>query len=301
MEWKLIEEESSKKVNMAERFFLGNGYLFSLGAEEEYRQIMIPAQSLAGIIHAGEDGWRTFSRMPNPFHMSIADEKYSIFGTKPLHHKRELDCRHGILFRQSVWETAEGKFTVTSERFLSRKYPHAALMRYRIQADFPTEIVLRSGIDTSGENEPECEYEELRGEAGAPTVLKVVSKKGALSLMEAVVFPEAESQWTKQGHEGLMRHLKFQAEAGREYEVTKYVTGYLRQDTELYNIKNTELMEELLRNGYEKERSDHCAIWDSLWEADTEELRFLKPEEFGDRLLYSRYLIKCIKGRKTYG
>ena len=92
-------------------------------------------------------------------------------------------------------------------------------MRYRVQTDFPTEIVLQSGIDTSGENEPECEYEEIRGEAGAPTVLKVVSKKGALS----------------------------------------------------------------------------------LWEADTEELRFLKPEEFGDRLLYSRYLIKCIKGRETYG
>lgn len=45
-------------------------------------------------------------------------------------------------------------------------------MRYRVQTDFPTEIVLQSGIDTSGENEPECEYEEIRGEAEAPTVLK---------------------------------------------------------------------------------------------------------------------------------
>lgn len=302
MEWKLITTDNCKKVNTAEQFFLGNGYLFSYGAEEEYCQSMIPAQSLAGILYVGEDGWRTFSRTPNPFYTSIFLEKeaYTIWTPKKHAHRKELDCRNGILYRETVWDTGRGKLSIASERFLSRNHFHAALMRYRIQTDFDGELWLQSGIDISTQENDGYEYEEVRGAAGAPVVLKALDKRHTLSMMETSLLSEQCSQWTTQSQGRFVQNMKFCVKAGREYVLTKFVTEYLRRDTELYDIKNAALMEEMLAEGYEQERAAHCEGWNRLWEQEEDCIRLPETEELESRLMHSRYLIKCVKGRETY-
>lgn len=171
-EWQITEEGFHPERITADgnKFFTGNGYLGVRGTLPEYEKEQFPAINLSGIYDQVGDAWREPLNAPNGLYTCLKynEIEYRLPEVLPDYHKMSLNYRHGVLSRETAWNTPGGRIRIFMERFASMKEKHLIVMQYRILTEADGMITFQTGIDgevwdINGPHYDGIKYEEVDG------------------------------------------------------------------------------------------------------------------------------------------
>jgi kojibiose phosphorylase len=154
-EWVVTEEswDPSQQGVREAQFTLGNGLLGSRGIYEELPQDSQPGTFLAGFFDRTGSLVAELVNMPNPFRLwfALKGEKLGIVAMDFTAHRRELDLKHGLLFRQTTYrDTRKRKFLYESVRFLSMADRNLGVMQVNLTAsEGAADLVVEAALDLS--------------------------------------------------------------------------------------------------------------------------------------------------------
>ena len=161
--WKVIEEGFNPDYAMVGEsiFSLGNEYMGVRGYFEEgyggetllgsyfngvYEKRIIPGQGYKGIIHETEFmvnavDWLYLRIMAENESLNLANASIEDF-------HRELDLKTGLLTREFLWKTGNGKLKIRLERLLSMVHMEYAVQRVVVTSvDYEGSVTVLGGLD----------------------------------------------------------------------------------------------------------------------------------------------------------
>lgn len=114
-EWVLVEENTvlTREHELESLFAIGNGYVGSRGSLAEGSPLSAPATFVAGVFEAAPGSVPGLATIPDWTHLSMAVEGHPVrleAGTN-LEHRRILDLRQGILWREWRYQDAAGRIS----------------------------------------------------------------------------------------------------------------------------------------------------------------------------------------------
>ncbi|MFD3261208.1 glycoside hydrolase family 65 protein [Paenibacillus lentus] len=154
MNWIIREKGYDKQrvTTNGNKFMIGNGYMGYRGTLEEYGRFELTATTLAGLYDQVGDNWREPVNAPNGLFTQVFcdGELLSVLSSGPLEHVQELDIRHAVHRRRTVFRTpgsASGRITLSAERFCSAERLHLIVSKISVQCSEDQELLIRTGID----------------------------------------------------------------------------------------------------------------------------------------------------------
>lgn len=306
MEFKIREKGYHPEciTDNGNRFLTGNGYMGIRGTCDEYEKEHLPAVNLAGIYDKAGDGWREPVNAPNVCfaYLRVDGNTYRLpeNAEAVYEHCTELDYRHGLLSRQTVFQTPRGKVTYRTERFVDLNRIHLIGMRYHIVADFHADIELVTGID--------ADVWEING----PHYDSIVTKEDQGILLARGITHEKEDQvWAAESVKAdfpleqkivkrdkkLLRRIFFVTEIGQEYIIERW--GGIR--TSLDGGEPEEMLKEDMKQadeeGWAVRFLAHEQSWEKLWE--NSEVLIEGDDTAYEALNYSLYHLHSIAPRHS--
>jgi len=132
---------------------LGNGFLGSRAILEELPYDARPGTYIAGLYDDVGSQVAELVNLPNPFNfkISVNGEKMGLVTMDVAEHKRDLNLRHGLLLRHSVFQdTRKRKYDYQSLRFISMHNKNLGIMQVVFTPlDDGATASIETGIDTS--------------------------------------------------------------------------------------------------------------------------------------------------------
>ena len=156
--WHITEDgwDPAKQASYESIFTLGNGYLSSRGALESGPYGSSVGTYIAGIYDNTGAQVTELINAPNPFYIKITSkgEKLDNVSMDVLEHKRILDMKKGILYRDTVFSNAKKmRFDYKSLKFVSMNNKHTGVIRiYLTPLDASSIFTVQSSIDVSVTN-----------------------------------------------------------------------------------------------------------------------------------------------------
>jgi len=121
-----------ERANFYETIFtLGNGYLGIRGILDENPSFSQPGTFFSGVYDSVGSQVTELVNAPNPVNFQIfyGGEKISVENMDILKHQRILDLKKGLLYRETLFNSAYGKkFELKTLRFISHKNPHLLIV-----------------------------------------------------------------------------------------------------------------------------------------------------------------------------
>ncbi|MGM0502954.1 MAG: glycoside hydrolase family 65 protein, partial [Bacillota bacterium] len=268
-EWKVIETEFDIESNYRDEsiFALGNGYLGMRGNFEEGYSGPEDS-SLAGTylngfyektpLHYSEEQYgfaQNTETMLNVTDSKIIElyvegERFDLLTGELIDYQRSLDFKQGILTREVIWKSPQGKkIKLKIERLVSFTNKHLAAINYQLTPlNFSGEIKLVSALDAEVTNY-ECQDDprvsgELDGQvldlqeklikAGFAAVKQRVRNTGfdLVCGMRNELDTEAEYQMeTNTPKQRVEREYIIKAKEEQRIKLSKYITYYTSRDT----------------------------------------------------------------------
>ncbi|MFQ5852108.1 MAG: glycoside hydrolase family 65 protein [Candidatus Binatia bacterium] len=134
------------------QFTLGNGLIGSRGILEELPQGARPGTYLSGFFDRTGSLVAELVNIPNPFSLwfSLKGEKLGIVAMDSTSHRRDLDLRHGLLFRQTIYrDIRKRKYDYQSLRFLSMEDRNVGVMQVYLKAlEGGADLSVEAALDT---------------------------------------------------------------------------------------------------------------------------------------------------------
>ncbi|NQV04628.1 MAG: beta-phosphoglucomutase, partial [Candidatus Omnitrophica bacterium] len=135
--WLIKEGKWDKKMQPSResQFALGNGFIGSRGIMEEIPFGARPGTYIAGLYDKTGAQVTELVNLPNPINLRIivGGEKLGAGTMDILEHERNLDMRHGLLTRHTVYQSSHKKrFDYQSLRFVSMRNKHIIAMQLYI-------------------------------------------------------------------------------------------------------------------------------------------------------------------------
>lgn len=303
VEWKIREEHFKEEriPALGNRFLVGNGYLGVRGTLEEAAKEQLAAVNLAGIFDQVGDGWREPLNAPNGFYtwLKVDGTIYRLPGEEPEAHLMELDYRHGIFSRKTVWKTERGMVTLNSERFASLDEVHLCGMRYCVTADFHGEIEIFTGIDGDVWDIHGPHYGRFEIDFPEKGICMTASTHGqdqSVTVLESfrTDFPceiRNRSFDKKAGHQ-----ISFVSDGCSTYTLEKGIVVFTSRDEQWNRKRAGRLLEAFEREGYQGRKQSHLRCWENLWKYS--EVGIEGDEEAAAALNYSIYHLLSIAPRE---
>lgn len=170
---------------------LGNGYMGARGNyEEDYTGDTLKGLYVAGVWMPDKTrvGWwkngypRYYGKVINApdflmFHLYVNGHKVDLAHTKIETFRRTVDMQTGVMDREMVLCTSEGRLRITSSRFFSIDIRQIACMEYAVEAlDSTVSVVVETGLDANVRNADANYGEQFWNvnsvEAGSPLYLE---------------------------------------------------------------------------------------------------------------------------------
>ncbi len=220
-------------------FTLGNGYLGTRGAFEEF----YPDEQRTTFVHGVfDDVPIVFTELVNfpdwlELEIFLNGERFNLAEGEILDFKRLLNLFTGLLTRIVRWRSPNGKTTrLEFQRFASLADEHLACLQVRlIPEDYSGSLELRSGLDAATDNLNYRHWDRLdQGIAGDTCWLKLRTKTTAIEAGMAArltLFAEdnvASHAWDVHGHPTLS--FETQLQAGQAVRLEKYVSIFTSRD-----------------------------------------------------------------------
>jgi len=156
--WHITEDgwDPATQASYESIFTLGNGYLSSRGALEGGPFGSSVGTYIAGIFDNTGAQVTELINAPNPFYIKITSkgEKLDNVSMDVLEHKRILDMKKGILYRDTVFSNSKKmRFHYRSLKFISMNNKHTGVIRiYLTPLDASSTFTVQSSIDVSVTN-----------------------------------------------------------------------------------------------------------------------------------------------------
>lgn len=296
----LVEQQDYHRedaANNGNRFLCGNGYLGIRGTLEEYDRKLLPAINLAGIYDKVGDGWREPLNAPNPLYtrIKVAGRYYTLPKEKPVCHKQELNYRHGIARRKTVFEADRGKITLEAERFAHMGRKHVIGMQYSVEADHPCELEILTGIDGQVWDINGPHYDALNCNAQEQIIrvqgithenqdIVEVIEHCVVNVNHAVKYVHQDGK--------ILRKYTMNLEANVPVILEKLAVVYTSKDGENPGELAFRTMDEIMPLGYHRLKEEQILEWEKLW--DISEVEIDGDAEAEQALNYSLYHLLSI-------
>lgn len=302
MNWEIKSEGYRKEqiTALENRFLTGNGYMGVRGALEEYTKEDLPAVNLAGIFDQVGDGWREPLNAPNGLYTYIVVDgtPFRLPETEVKSHDMCLDYRHGVLKRETVWETPRGSVTVTSERFVHRDRFHLIAMRYTVSANFHADITLVTGIDGDMWEIYGPHFDSLvcKDENGILSVEGTTHEKGDKVTVLEAVNPQFQSTYkVKSSDKKILRNYNFVTRQDQKFTIEKMVAVLTTNDKGFEKAQALEMLDDCMKQGYDAMKKEQEASWEAVWKYGAVEIE--GDDEAMEALNYSLYHLQSIAPR----
>jgi nigerose phosphorylase len=301
----LIEEngyDSKKATNLGNKFLTGNGYMGIRGTLEEYTKEQFPAVNLAGIYDQTGNGWREPLNAPNGLYtrLLIEGEEYSLPERDWLSHKMTLSYRHGLLGRETVFQTKKGTISLQTERFASMEEKHLIVLKTTLTPSFDGEVEVITGIDADvwDINGPHYDSVDTGSLNECLYALGTTHEnQDQVVVVEATELPRKTDQMVDSDDRKVMRRISIPVKAGGQYSLYKYIAVYTSKDCENYKAEAEKLVIKAKEAGYEQLLSDHKNNWEEKWKVS--EVSIEGDDEAMEALNYSLYHLHSIAPRHS--
>ena len=306
MEFKIRENgyHPERITDNGNRFLTGNGYMGIRGTYDEYEKEHLPAVNLAGIYDKAGEGWREPVNAPNVCfaYLRVDGTTYRLpeNAEAVVEHFTELDYRHGLLIRETIFQTPRGKVTYRTERFVDQKHIHLIGMRYSIVADFHADIELVTGIDGDVWEINGPHYDSLTGKEEQGILFQqgiTHEKQTHVWAAESIKadFPLEQKQVERD--KKLLRRIFFVTEIGQEYRIERWGGIYTSLDGEDPKEALRSEIEQAAAEGYHLRLAAHEQAWENLWK--NSEVLIEGDDTAYEALNYSLYHLHCIAPRHS--
>ncbi len=308
--WNLEESLTSQEhvAGSGSRLLIGNGYMGVRGTLEEYKKEELPAINLSGIYDRYGDGWREPLNAPNALFCELKEhgDSYHTLTREPKRHMQGLDYRHGIFYRETLWENAMGEILVKSRRIASMDEVHLLAMEYEIEASYDTTIVLCSGIDGDVWDIHGPHYDSIlfsyAGEHLMADALTHEAKEHVYVVQRVLFSDQSENPvlWRK-GERSCLGDYRIHLKKNEKIKFWKWIGIYTSKDEIEESLDAIKAAEELTERhkkaGFENTLQRHLAIWENLWEESQVEID--GDETANERVNYSLYHLHSIAPRHS--
>ncbi|NWL89654.1 glycoside hydrolase family 65 protein [Paenibacillus sp. 79R4] len=304
MSW-VIRENGFNQERIAisgNKFMTGNGYMGYRGTLDEFTRSELTATIMAGLYDKVGDQWREPISAPNGLSTTVICDgvTLSVLEREPLEHEQELDIRHGVHRRRTVYPAkGGGTVTVESERFCSLQRLHLLVNRVTITASQDGELIITTGIDRRIWDINGPHLERMEGTIQAGTQGETMISTGwthELNIPVSVSHSLAcgfGKQRTIDTDDFLGKEIRLQAEAGKRYTFYKYVSVFTGLDEATDTIAAAfQDSQEAASCGYEALYAGHTDCWEQKWKES--DVRIAGDDEAQLALRYSLYQLHII-------
>ncbi|MDN5372137.1 MAG: nigerose phosphorylase [Carnobacterium sp.] len=299
--WTIEEGRFQKEqiINFGNKFMTANGYMGFRGTMEEYRKEQFVACNLLGVYDQHEDLWREPINAPNGLYTSIAvdGKEYSLPESEPITHSQSLDIYHAEHHRKTSFLTNDGKLMIKSERFVSAADEHLICLKYSFVIENKSMVTLTTGIDGDNWDINGPHLYHHTSQINKDTIL-VSALTGELNKTIAVADTidcnfDAKKVEIMDQSSSVFRKITIEAEAGKEYIITKTIAVYTSND-DVENVTDAawRKSETAIQVGYEKLKEKHRTVWENRWA--TSDVEIEGDDEAQIALRYSLYQLQII-------
>lgn len=252
-------------------FLLANGYMGYRGTLDEYTKLQHTACTLTGIYDQLKGKWREPINAPNGLFVKVYcnGKPVTVLDSNIKEHTQILNFKSAVHKRRTVLKIDHNEIIITSERFVSMHDLHLICMKYSVSSLKNCEITIETGIDGDvwDINGPHLKNFSSRFNDNC-LVLKAVTNelKHAIAVVEGIDIDFGKQRINKR-KKIITRLIEFEAEAGKEYTFSKYVSVFTTNDNVsdpveagFVSIQNS------LEQGYEKLLENHSNLWHKRWE-----------------------------------
>lgn len=311
--WKICEKgfDKNKIAEFGNKFLIGNGYMGVRGTLDEYEKSQLVAVNLAGIYDKVGDGWREPLNAPNGFYgyLTVDGKKYGFPESKALEHEVELDYRHGIYKRTTVWNTGRGNVYYESERFVSMEDVHRGMIKNTIWADFHADIKFYMGIDSDVWDINGPHYDIIENKNDKYIEVNAITHENQYNVLVVedykIDFPHQKEEIQSTENYKNLKCISFVTDIEKKYIIERAFGIYTSKDCLDYKQKARECVKNAINKGYDKILEAHISKWECIWDdaqVDIEghENNIKSIEEANkamEALNYSTYHLNCIAPR----
>jgi nigerose phosphorylase len=272
MQWILKNHKYNRAQSelCGNNYLLANGYMGYRGTLEEYTKEQHVACILTGIYDQVSHKWREPVNAPNGLYVKAYcnGKPATVLDSNVKDHTQLLDFKDAVHKRKTVFKVDNNEITITSERFVSLSDLHLMCMKYSISSSKDCEITIETGIDGDvwDINGPHLKNLSSRCKDNF-LIFKAVTNelKHMITAVEGIDINFGKQKINKR-EKTITRLIEFEAEAGKEYTFSKYVSIYTTND----NLTDPgeaciKLLKNSLRRGYVNLFEDHRNIWCKRW------------------------------------
>ena len=258
------------------QFTLGNGLIGSRGILEELPQGARPGTYLAGFFDKTGSLVAELVNIPNPFSLwfSLKGEKLGIVAMDWTSHRRDLDLRHGLLSRQTIYrDVRKRKYDYQSLRFLSMDDRNLGVMQVSLTAlEGAADLSVEAALDMSvwnSETVTEGRKKHWRiSEVSHSRGMEYIRTSGLDDEQFFVAFATSVTV-TVDGRPLRTRDsiLRIHLRKGQTVSLTKIVVIHgSREQTPAQIFRATsQHLRQAVKQGFPKLLSAHMRAWDRLW------------------------------------
>ncbi|MCL5962152.1 MAG: hypothetical protein M1358_23025, partial [Chloroflexi bacterium] len=308
--WLLIEEgfNLAREHEIESLFAVANGYIGTRGSLAEGSSLSSPATFIAGVfdINPKSDAIPELAVVPDwvRLHIIVDGHELKLEEGEVLEHRRVLDLRQGILWREWRHEDLAGRVTrLRFQRLASLADRHVLLQSVLLTPEnYSGRITLESlleqparGEDRSLALKPESipapstpappgppPYPQSvallnLSTSGTGTTVSFASASRLFAEDGQCIRPDIE---TGQGR--TVERWEWEAEIGKAYRLDRLLSVYSSHEVQLPAEQAVRHLEHLLSEGVERVVADHVKAWDSRWEASGIEVVRRTPDSSGE-------------------
>ncbi|MBN1585866.1 MAG: glycoside hydrolase family 65 protein [Candidatus Omnitrophica bacterium] len=261
------------------QFTLGNGAFGSRGIYEELPQDSLPGTFMAGFYDRVGSQVAELVNIPNPFRLSftLRGEQLGIGKMDHSSHRRDLDLKHGILFRHTQYrDTKKRRYDYRSVRFLSMADRHLGVMHADLTAtDAAAEIDVEGALDMSVWNsgtvtegrKKHWRIREVSNEGGFEYVrIEGLENNYSVGFATALLIRQGTRKWVAKDS-----HFKLRLRKGQTVSVTKIfvIHGTQDRDPDKLLVRCVDHLRDVIKAGAQQVARQHIRTWDKLWSTAT--------------------------------
>ncbi|MGI6149127.1 MAG: glycoside hydrolase family 65 protein [Firmicutes bacterium] len=286
--WHVVEEKfDPKKMGHYESVFtLGNGYLGTRGVFEELYRERTPGTFVAGLFDQAHPNEVTeLPNLPDWVEVSILlnGEELDLTQGQVLQYRRVLDLKGGVLTREVVWESPQGRRTALRfRRFVSLANVHLVGISIAVTPEnYDGPIEFRSALNGQVTNSGTQHFTSIEHSTYAHRGIyllqeTVQSKQQVVVAANHVVHGVLLDESFKNAHRRIVYNAVLSGKRGQTVGIDKLTTIYTSRDQDLPRAVN--LLHHALaassrqtQQGFDQHLEVHQQVWEQRWQwADIE-------------------------------
>ncbi|HTO62958.1 MAG TPA: glycosyl hydrolase family 65 protein [Bradyrhizobium sp.] len=268
--WLSVEDgiDPAREREIESLFAIGNGYLGMRASVAEGTRFSHPSSFLAGLFVADRGMGPRLAVLPDWTHIEVEveQERLSLEIGRALKHRRQLDLRQGILWREWRQQDPSGRITrLTSFQLASLSDRHVLLQSIAITAENYTGSLRLTGracpSDLAG-----IDVEQVVAESGVLLVRVAGGEIGIATASEVQSVPESVPPRHETGPEGHEERWSWQVALGQTVRLNRIFTVFTSRDVARAAPGARDHLASIGAHGFRVATAAHIEAWRRRWE-----------------------------------